>query len=130
MSDAKLFRDLGKIVRRALEMLRRRARNHFEIGDLGQTREDFILHAFTKVSVVRIATEIVERQHRNRFIRSPSRTGGIQSSEATKEKETDREDRADNDDINPDVFLLPRRFRHRVGGFGTLNALRRQLETP
>ena len=52
---AELLRDLRQIFRRTFEILRRRARDHFEIGDLGQSREDFILHAFAKVGVVRIA---------------------------------------------------------------------------
>ena len=68
MGHAQLLRDLGKIVRRAFEMLRRSARDHFQVGDFGQPREDFILHAFTKVSVVRIAAQIVERQDGDRFV--------------------------------------------------------------
>ena len=65
---SKLLRDLGQILRRAFEMLRRCARNHFQVRDFGQTGEDFILYAFGKISVVGVATEIIERQHRNRFL--------------------------------------------------------------
>jgi len=57
----------GKFFRSALEFLRRRARDHFQIGHLRQARENFILHAFCEKRVVRIAAEIVERQHRDRF---------------------------------------------------------------
>ncbi len=69
----KLLRDLGKIVRCAFEMLRRCARNYFQIRDFGQPRQDFILHAFAKVSVVGIATKVVEWQHCDRFIRDRCR---------------------------------------------------------
>src|SRR5437016_11903609 len=31
---------------------------------------------------------------------------------------------------NPNVFLLSRRFQHRIGRFGPLNSLRRQLKAP
>ena len=44
-----LLRDLGKILGRASKFLRRRARDDFQIGDLGKPREDFILHAFREV---------------------------------------------------------------------------------
>ena len=65
---SQLLRNRGEIFRRAFEMLRRRARNYFEVGDFRQPREDFILHPFTKISIVGIATQIVERQHRDRFL--------------------------------------------------------------
>ena len=46
-----LLRDLAQIGRRAFVSLRRGARNHFEVGDLGEAREDFILDAFGKIGV-------------------------------------------------------------------------------
>ena len=38
------------------------ARNHFEIADLGQTRQDFILNSLGKISVLFVAAEIFEGQ--------------------------------------------------------------------
>ena len=67
VGHAKLFPDLGKVIRRAFEMLRRCARDHFEIRDFRQPCQDFILNAFREVSVVRIAASIFERQDRDRF---------------------------------------------------------------
>jgi hypothetical protein len=58
---AKLLRDLGEIVRRAFEMLRRCARNYFQIGHLGQAGKDFILHAFGEVSVALVFTQTFKR---------------------------------------------------------------------
>ena len=49
-------------------MLRRGTRDHLEVGDLGQPGEDFILHPFTKVRIVWIATEIIEWKDGNRFL--------------------------------------------------------------
>ena len=49
---AELLRDLGKIIRRAFEMLCRRAGDDFERLNLGKAGENFILHAFSKVSVL------------------------------------------------------------------------------
>ena len=66
---SKLLRNLGKVIRRALEVLRRSARNHFQVGNFRQAGENFILHSFAEVSVVRITTEIVERQDGNRLCR-------------------------------------------------------------
>lgn len=64
-----LLRDLRQIIGRALETLRRGTRDHFQIGHFGQAREDFILHAFGEIGVLRVATEIIEWQHRDRFLR-------------------------------------------------------------
>ena len=68
VGHAKLFPDLGKVIRRAFEMLRRCARDYFEIRDFRQPCQDFILNAFREVSVVRIAASIFERQDRNRSL--------------------------------------------------------------
>ena len=87
VGDAELLRDLGKIFRRAFEVLRRRPRDHFQVRDLGQSRQDFVLHAFTKVSVIRIATEIIERQHRDRFVRNSSGRRRFVSRAETTQKE-------------------------------------------
>ena len=66
-SDAELLRDIGQIFRRAFEFLRRGPRDDFQVGDLGQPRQNFVLHAFGEKRVVGIATEIVEWQDRDRF---------------------------------------------------------------
>ena len=108
VGDAELLCDLRKIFRRALEMLRRGARNHFEIGDLGQPGEDFILHAFGEISIIGIATEIVEGQDRDRFRRSPGRTGTFPSSVPSQKEQTDGNGDADCHDINPAIFLRAR----------------------
>ena len=55
VGDAELLRDLSQIGRRALESLRRCARNHFQLGDLCQPRQNFVLNAFAEVRVLRIA---------------------------------------------------------------------------
>jgi hypothetical protein len=62
-----LLRDIGQILGRTLEFLRRRARNYFQVRNFCQTGENFILHAFGEKGVVGIATQIIERQHRDRF---------------------------------------------------------------
>src|SRR5262249_32328985 len=48
----KLLRDLSKIARFALILLCRSTRNHFQIGDLSQTRQDFLLDAIGKIGIV------------------------------------------------------------------------------
>src|SRR5947209_6330707 len=65
--DAKLSRYLEKIARRAFETLRRRPRDHLQISDLGQARQNFFLNAIGKICVGRLATQIFERQYRDRF---------------------------------------------------------------
>src|SRR5262245_26990168 len=47
-------------------MLCRSARNHFQISDLGETRQDFILYSLDKISVLFVAAEIFERQYSDR----------------------------------------------------------------
>ena len=51
MGHAKLPGDLGKIARLALILLRGSARDHFQIGDLCQASENFVLDAIGKVGV-------------------------------------------------------------------------------
>ena len=46
-------------------MLRRCARDDFQIGDLGQARQDFILDAIGEVSVGFVLAQIFKRQHRD-----------------------------------------------------------------
>jgi hypothetical protein len=61
MGNTKLSRDLEKIARRVLEPLCRGMRDHLQITDLGQPRENLLLNAVRKIGVVRVPTEIFER---------------------------------------------------------------------
>ena len=61
--DAELLRNLREIIRRTFEMLSGCARNHFQIGDLGQPCENLILHPFGKKRVGFVFAQILERQH-------------------------------------------------------------------
>src|SRR5439155_3515096 len=65
--------DLAQVFGGAFEMLGRCTRDDFQVGNFGQARQDFILHTFTKVSVIGIATEIVEWQNGDGFVRNCSR---------------------------------------------------------
>ena len=51
MHHAKLLRDFTQIGRRALEPLRRCARDDFQIRHLCQPGQNFILHAFGEVGI-------------------------------------------------------------------------------
>jgi hypothetical protein len=52
---AKLHRDLSKVARFALIPLRRSARNYFQIRDLCQSREGFLLNTIREICVIWIA---------------------------------------------------------------------------
>ena len=60
-----LLRDVAQIRWRALESLGRRARNNLEVCHFRQSGKNFVLHAFSEIGVVGIATEIIERQDRD-----------------------------------------------------------------
>ena len=62
-----LLRDFRQVFRRTLVSLGRGARDHLQIGDLGQSRQDFILDAVGKIGVLRILASILEWQDGNRF---------------------------------------------------------------
>src|ERR1051326_8645283 len=72
--DAKLLGDLRKIRGPALKLLRGCARNYFEIGELRQARQNFILDAFSKVGVRLVVAKIFKWQNCNAFFRD-RRTG-------------------------------------------------------
>src|SRR5436309_15405730 len=74
MHHAELFRYLAQVRRSALEALRGCSRNYFQIGNLGQTSENLVLHSFGEISVVRVASKTVERQNSDAFFRD-RRTG-------------------------------------------------------
>ncbi len=63
--DAQLLGDLKQVIRRAFETLRGGARNYFQISNLRQPREDLLLNAIGKVSVVRIAAQVFEWKNRD-----------------------------------------------------------------
>src|SRR4030095_885261 len=65
--DAKLLCDFSEIAGFALITLRRSARNHFQITDLGEARQDFFLDPIGKISVIRIAAQILKGQDCNTF---------------------------------------------------------------
>src|ERR1043165_2007837 len=61
--NPELFCDLAQVSALVLVILRRRARNHLEIADLGKSGEDFLLYPVGEICVLRIGTEILKRQH-------------------------------------------------------------------
>ena len=67
---AKLLGDLAQIPGFALILLRGTARNHFQIRNASQPRQDLLLNAGGEIGVIWIATQIFERQHRNTFLRN------------------------------------------------------------
>src|SRR5215471_5110847 len=68
MSDAELSRNLRQVFWRALVMLRRCARDHFQIRDLRQARQDFILNAVGKISIGLVFASIFKRKHRDALL--------------------------------------------------------------
>ena len=70
MRDAKLLPDLAKIARDfAFVVHHRSAADYFQVRDLCQVGQDFILHAVRKKRVIRIAAAIFKRQHSDAFFR-------------------------------------------------------------
>ncbi len=65
--DAQLFRDLRDRLVLVSVLQDRRPRDNRQITDLGQLREDVLVDARREELVLRIRTQVVERQHRNRF---------------------------------------------------------------
>src|SRR4030095_14996232 len=63
----KLLRDLGEVARFALLLLRRSARNDFQVRDLRESREDFLLNTIRKISVGFVLAKVCKGQHRDRF---------------------------------------------------------------
>ena len=50
-----------------LVMHHRRAANHFEVGDSGKAREDFVLHAISEELVCLLFTQIFKWEHGDTF---------------------------------------------------------------
>jgi hypothetical protein len=61
VGDPKLLGDFGQVFRRAFVLLRRSARDHLQIRDLGQAGQDFLLNAVGKVRVRFVLTPVFER---------------------------------------------------------------------
>src|SRR5439155_164827 len=64
----KLLRGFAEIPWFALIALRGSVRNYFQICDLSQPRQDFLLNAVRKIGVIRIATEVFKGQHGDAFL--------------------------------------------------------------
>ncbi len=54
--DTELLSDVAQVRWRALKTLRGCTRDDFQVSDFGQPCENFILHAFGEIGIVRIAT--------------------------------------------------------------------------
>ena len=46
-----------------LVLYHRCSANHFQVGNSGKASEDFILYAISKVSILFLVTQILEREH-------------------------------------------------------------------
>ena len=62
-----LLRDLTQIGRHGLEPLGRSPRDHFQVGDLRQPRQNFILNAFRKKRISLFLAQIVEWEDGDRL---------------------------------------------------------------
>ena len=70
IGHAKLLRDLGEIARFALITLGGSAGNDFQIRDLGQACENFLLNPIGEISICFVLTQILKRQHGDAFFRN------------------------------------------------------------
>ena len=69
MRDTKLLADLAQISRGSAFVLHHRsAADHFQIGDLRQVGENFVLHAIGEIGVVFVVAEVFKRQHSDAFV--------------------------------------------------------------
>ncbi len=68
MGDPEFLADLARVARFAgLVETGRGAADHFQVGDSGQIGENFFLHAGGEVGVVRVLTQVFERQDGDAF---------------------------------------------------------------
>src|SRR6266404_623569 len=67
IGNSKLTRDLTQVFGSAFVALSRAARNYFQVRNLCESRNNFVLDTSRKVLVVRIAAEIAKRQDSNGF---------------------------------------------------------------
>ncbi len=74
MCYAELLADFAQIARRAALVLHdARAADHFEISNLCQVRQDFVLHTVGEVSIGFVFTSVFKREHRNAFVEHTQR---------------------------------------------------------
>ena len=70
MRDPELLRDLAQVARdSSLVLHHRSAADHFQVGDLGEVSQNFVLHAVGKKGVRLFFAEIFERQNGDAFFR-------------------------------------------------------------
>src|SRR5260370_1755856 len=73
MSDSEDLRDVAEIACRCgLERHDRRATDHFQIRDLGQVGQNFVLYAISKISVLLLVPYTFKWQYHDAF--RPNRT--------------------------------------------------------
>src|SRR5439155_13919830 len=77
IADTQLLSDFFEVPRDAALVLHdRSATDHFQVLDLGKIRQQFVLNAVGKVSVLFFLAQIFQRQHRNAFFRHSRRNSG------------------------------------------------------
>src|SRR5215471_16249007 len=108
MSHPKLLRDLLDIAGSAFEPFGRAARDHFQLRNFCQASQNFVLHAFAEVGVLRIFAEILEWEHSHRLLRTCSRAvrsrRRILGRESPKKEQADRYCGSNDDHINPGML--------------------------
>ena len=100
-----------------------------QIGDLRQIRQDLILNAIGKISVVFVVAQAIERQDGDRFLNTRRRCPGSRGV-TTEEKQGQRDDGADDNNVNPGAFRRPGGPRHGIGIFGALEPFGCDLKCP
>src|SRR5205823_10253691 len=67
--DSQLLRNLAQIACNAALILQNGgAADDFQVGDLRQVREDFVLHPIGEVSISFVFTSVFKREHRNALV--------------------------------------------------------------
>src|SRR5947208_3193370 len=118
--NTELLRDGLQVTRLALILGRRGSRNDFEVPNRRQFRENLILYALGEIGVFFFSAEILEWQHRDRFV-DFARRGQRQE----KKSRSDRDYYAGNDQESNITAAMPSRSCR-----GGLNSLRRHVVSP
>src|ERR1700693_6480305 len=72
-----MLADFTQIARRRVAILHHTgATNHFQISHLGQSGQDFVLHAVSKECVLLVVAQIFKWQHRDALFRNDGRSRG------------------------------------------------------
>ena len=74
IGDPELLRDFGKVFGRALEVLRRSARDNLQVADFSEPRENFVLNAFSEIGILFVTAQVFEGQNGDGFLRNRSRS--------------------------------------------------------